>query len=172
MIEIQIHADPHELALLKRQAIAQERVADAIEALVEVLTPSERVVRFVTYRLNNRTFAAEGERVMLTVKVTEVPGTVDASVTFTDVEGNPAKVDGVPVWSVDDASIIDSITPAADGLSAKLHIANAIGASQVSLVADVDLGTGTNTVTFVDTVSVVAGDASVANFTFGAVVPD
>lgn len=108
----------------------------------------------------------------LTVKDTDVPGTVDVSIAFKDAKGRPAKVDGVPTWAADDASIIDLITPAADGMSAKLHVTDNVGAAQVTVNADVDLGGGSDNKDFVDTVSVIAGDAVAANFTFGTVTPD
>jgi len=109
---------------------------------------------------------------MLTLKDTDVPGTVNVTVSFVDAKGKPAKVDGVPVWSATDPTIIDQITPSADGLSATLHILDNIGASQVTVNADVDLGAGVNNQDFVDTVSVIAGDAVAATFNFGTVTPD
>lgn len=108
----------------------------------------------------------------LTLKDTEVPGTVEVTVAFVDAKGKPAKVDGVPTWVASDNTVIDSVTPAADGLSASIHVTDNIGASQLTVTADVDLGSGTTSVDFVDTVSVIAGDAVAANFTFGAVTPD
>jgi len=58
----------------------------------------------------------------LVVKDTDVPGTVTVSVSYTDAKGKPATVDGAPTWVASDPTIIDSVTPAADGLSAVLHI--------------------------------------------------
>lgn len=109
---------------------------------------------------------------MLTVKDTEVPGTVTVALKFKDAKGKPAKVDGVPTWTVGDNSIVDSLTPSADGMSADLHITDNVGASQLTVNADVDLGSGVDNRDFVDTVSVIAGDAVAADFAFGAVTPD
>lgn len=108
----------------------------------------------------------------LVVKDTDVPGTVDVSISFKDAKGRPAKVDGVPTWKAEDPTVVDSITPSADGMSAKLHLADTVGASQVTVTADVDLGDGVNSHDFVDTVSILAGDAVAADFKFGTVVPD
>lgn len=107
-----------------------------------------------------------------TVKDTEVPGTVDVTLAFKDAKGRPARVDGVPTWAASDPTIVDSITPSADGLSAKLHVTDVTGVSQVTVSADVDLGSGTTNTDFVDTVSVIAGDAVAADFNFGAVTAD
>lgn len=109
---------------------------------------------------------------MLTLKDTEVPGTVDVSINFTDAKGKPATVDGVPTWTASDTSVIDSITPSADGKSATLHIMDTPGASLLTVNADVDMGSGVNNVDFVDTVTVTPGDAVAASFNFGAVTPD
>lgn len=108
----------------------------------------------------------------LTVKDTEVPGSVDVTIAFVDAKGKPAKVDGVPTWAVDNTAVVDTLTPAADGMSAHLHLTDTIGAAQLTVTADADLGTGVTTITSVDTISVIPGDAVAANFTFGAVTPD
>jgi hypothetical protein len=117
-------------------------------------------------------FTAEGDHMALVVKDTDVPGTVTATVTFADAKGKPAKVDGVPTWVASDPTIVDTVTPAADGLSAVLHVTDTVGVSQITVSADVDLGSGVNSVDFVDTVSVIAGDAVSATFSFGAVTHD
>lgn len=108
----------------------------------------------------------------LVLKDTDVPGKVTVTVAFVDSKGKPAKVDGVPTWVASDPTVIDSVTVAPDGMSAELHITDTIGVSQLTVSADTDLGTGTASHDFVDTVSVIAGDATAANFTFGAVTPD
>lgn len=108
----------------------------------------------------------------LVVKDTDVPGTVTITVSFVDAKGKPAKVDGAPTWAASDPSIVDTLTAAADGMSAVAHITDNIGASQITVSADVDLGSGITSKDFVDTVSVIAGDAAAATFSFGGVTPD
>lgn len=144
----------------------------ALRDILRGLLCCDHVTRIVTYRFKGVSFTAKGNQMSLTVKDTEVPGTVNVTISFVDSKGKPAKVDGVPAWSVSDNSIIDSMTVAADGMSADLHVTDNIGASQVTVNADVDLGSGVNNVDFVDTISVIAGDAVAANFNFGAVTPD
>jgi len=150
-------------------------ICEAIHAIERIVCGCHHhkkscVTRVVTYGFKGITFQAQGDKIMLTVKVTEVPGTVDASVTFKDAEGNPTEVDATPTptWVASDPSIVDSIVVAADGLSAKLHIANAIGSTQVTLTAS-ENGVSTD---YVDTVSVIAGDAVAADFVFSGVTPD
>jgi hypothetical protein len=141
-------------------------------AFCAIFCPCHRLGKRISrYSFKGISFTGE-EQIMFSVKDTDVPGTVDVTLAFKDSKGKPAKVDGVPTWVASDTSIVDSITPAADGLSAKLHITDNVGASQVTVSADVDLGSGTTSTDFVDTVSVIAGDAVAADFQFGAVTPD
>lgn len=55
--------------------------------------------------------------------------------------GNPAAIDGVPVWSVSDATIL-TVEPEADGLTAVCKARGPVGDAQVSVEADADLGVG------------------------------
>lgn len=109
---------------------------------------------------------------MLTVKTDDVPGTVTATIAFVTAGGKPAKVDGAPTWSADNAAVVDSITIAEDGMSATVHITDTPGAANLTVSADVDLGEGVQTQLFVDTISVIPSEAASATFTFGAVTPD
>jgi hypothetical protein len=150
-------------------------ICEAIHAIERMVCGCHRKplgTRIAAYRFKGITFQAQGDSMSLTVKDTDVPGTVDVSVAFKDAKGKPAKVDGVPTWAASDVTIVDSITPTTDGMGAKLHVTDTIGASQVTVTADVDLGDGMSSKDFVDTVSVIAGDAVAADFTFGTVTPD
>lgn len=66
--------------------------------------------------------------------------------------GNPGKVDGVPVWSVSNPSVV-SITVEDGGLKALISSAG-LGECQVSVTVDADLGAGVRQVTGVLDVSV------------------
>ena len=78
--------------------------------------------------------------------------------------GNPAKVDGVPVWSVSDETVL-TLTVAEDGLSAVATVTGTLGASQVSVKADADLGEGIKEIAAVLDVSVVASQAASLSIT-------
>jgi hypothetical protein len=132
----------------------------------------EKIVRVVRYQVNGVSFTAKGDHMSLVLQTTEVPGTATVSVSFVDSEGKPATVDGVPTWAASDPMILDTITPAADGLSATVHIADKTGASNLTLTADVDLGDGVKSQEFIDTISVIPGQAQTATFNFGPVTPD
>ena len=75
-----------------------------------------------------------------------------------DAHGNPALVDGTPIWSVSDPSVL-SIAAAADGLSAEIAALGPVGTSQVSVQADADLGSGVVTIAGTLDVQVAAGQA-------------
>src|SRR5262245_60005011 len=59
------------------------------------------------------------------------------SVVFTDSRGNPAPVDGEPVWAIDNPNLI-SLLPAADGLSCVISAVGPLGSALVSIQADAD----------------------------------
>ena len=66
---------------------------------------------------------------------------VSLSVAFTTAAGNPAVVDGIPVWGTSDETIL-SVVAAEDGLTAVVTTVGPLGSAQVSVTADADLGEG------------------------------
>ncbi len=72
--------------------------------------------------------------------------------------GNPAKVDGKPVWSVSDSNVI-TLTVAEDGLSAEAVSTGVLGTAQVTVVADADLGEGIRELNAVLDIEVKAAEA-------------
>ena len=96
----------------------------------------------------------------------------NVTLTITNQAGNPASVDGIPVWASSDSTIL-AVTPGADGMSALVSTV-APGVARISVTADADLGSGTTTITGVsEDVNVTAGpssQASLISFTFGAPV--
>lgn len=85
---------------------------------------------------------------------------------FLDKKGQPATVDGVPVWAVSDATIL-SVQPAADGKSATIVANGPLGLSQVSITGDADLGEGMKPVVGTLDVTVVSGEAVSASINAG-----
>lgn len=88
------------------------------------------------------------------------------SVSFADVQGNAAKVDGAPAWALSDASIGDLIV-AADGMSAEFT-PKAIGACKVQVNADADLGQGVTSILGELDVDVLALEAVSVSIAAGA----
>lgn len=75
--------------------------------------------------------------------------------------GNPATVDGMPVWSSSDPAVL-TVTPIATdptGLSALAVAVGPLGTAQVQAVADADMSSGVRTLTAVLDVEVKAAEA-------------
>lgn len=94
---------------------------------------------------------------------------VQLSIQPVTAAGNPAKLDGVPAWSVSDANVL-SLEVAADGLSAWATAVGNVGTSQVSVSADADLGEGVREITAVLDVEVKAAEAVALTIAAGAPV--
>ena len=104
--------------------------------------------------------------VLLSIQLTDSQQ-CELSIKPVDKKGNPAKVDGKPVWSVDNTELL-SVTPSADGLSCTLAAVGPLGSGTVSVKADADLGEGVSEVVGVANVEVVAGQAVTVNIESGA----
>lgn len=83
---------------------------------------------------------------------------VNLKVAFADKAGNAAAVDGAPVWTSSDETVL-TVAAATDGLSAVATATGKLGTAQVSVSADADLGSGTTTLTGTLDVTVLAGSA-------------
>lgn len=97
----------------------------------------------------------------------------DATLAITNSQGNPATVEGAPVWASSDETVLN-VTPAADGMSAIIGCV-APGTARVTVSADADLGAGVMTITGVTEDINVTTDpaqlASIMTLTLGAPVP-
>ncbi len=93
---------------------------------------------------------------------------VTLSVAFKDKKGNPAPVDGAPVWGVDHPNVV-ALEPNADGLSCVVKAVGPIGGALVSVQADADLGDGMTPLAGTSEFQVTAGSAAVVEITAGPV---
>lgn len=107
-------------------------------------------------------------------KDTDLPGTVTFSVSGpVDAKGKPAKLDGVPVWALDDETNAQIVAQAPNGLSCDVHLSDNPSATQLTVKADADLGAGVVELTGVAVINIVAGDAvSLGEVTAGPITPD
>lgn len=103
--------------------------------------------------------------IMATLNLTATQN-CNLSVAITDKKGNPAPVEGVPEWAVDNSELL-SIEPAADGLSAVISAVGPLGTALVSLQADADLGEGVTPLAGTLEVVVGAGAATVVEIVPG-----
>jgi hypothetical protein len=98
---------------------------------------------------------------MADVTVTVLQNFPHASIKITDDAGNPARVDGVPVWSSSDESVLKAVA-AADGMTALVDTVGPGVDAHVTATADADLGAGVVPLVVVfPTVTVLAGTATV-----------
>lgn len=66
---------------------------------------------------------------------------VDVTIKIVDRKGNPAKVDGTPVWAVDNTELL-AVTTSPDGMTCTVAAVGPLGSGTVSVTADADLGAG------------------------------
>lgn len=92
---------------------------------------------------------------------------VKLSVSFLTKAGNAAKVDGAPVWSSSNDTVI-SLVVAEDGLSADAVTVGPLGSAQVSVSADADLGEGVRSIVGTLDLEVVAAEAATVGIAAGA----
>lgn len=90
------------------------------------------------------------------------------SVQWVDKFNNPAKVDGPTAWDTTDDTIAtftpDSTDP--NALSGEVESVGPIGTVQIQATADADMGAGTQSITAICDISVIAGEASGGTITF------
>lgn len=91
---------------------------------------------------------------------------VTVTAAFVDKKGNPAQVDGVPVWLVDNDSVL-ALAPAADGKSCVVSAVGPLGTAKVSMKADADLGAGVVEIIGVLDIEVTGGQATTVTLTPG-----
>jgi len=112
------------------------------------------------------------EEDMITIKDTDIGATSNIAfvVQYVDAKGQPALVDGTPVWAVSNSTAASAPVVAADGMSATVPLTGNVGNFQVSVTADADLGAGVKSLVSTEDVQVVAGEAVAGNLsgTFNA----
>jgi len=92
---------------------------------------------------------------------------VSLSIQPVSAAGNPAPVDGAPVWSSSAPDVV-TVTAAPDGMSAVAVTTGKLGTAQISVSADADLGAGVTTITGTLDLEVQASQAVSLNVTAGA----
>lgn len=94
------------------------------------------------------------------------PSVWNLALSYVDAKGKPAKVDGTPVWTAPDASLA-TLVVADDGMSAVFSFADplSLGAGQVRIDADADLGSGVTELITLWDFEIVAGQAVAGNIT-------
>jgi hypothetical protein len=91
---------------------------------------------------------------------------VPCTIAYTDAKGNPAAVEGAPVWTTSNAAVI-TVDAAPDGLSAIVKAAGTLGQAQLSITADARFGPEVVPVITLAMFEVVAAEAVAGTVTRG-----
>lgn len=106
----------------------------------------------------------------ITIGVTQMNMTDTQQVGLTiqpvDAKGNPAQVDGAPVWASSNTEVV-SITAAPDGMSATAVAVGPLGTATISVKADADLGAGVTTIAGTLDITITGGVATTVTITAG-----
>lgn len=84
-----------------------------------------------------------------------------------DKFGNPAAIDGLPVWGTNEPDKLDVVV-AGDGMSAVISAKGPMGTAQVTVTGDADLGEGRKEIVGVLDFNLLAGEATGFAFNVGA----
>lgn len=82
--------------------------------------------------------------------------------------GNPAAVDGIPVWEITEGDATVEVAP--DGLSAFIVSGSTIGTAKYRVSADADLGEGVRTIEIVGDYTITDAGAAALGLVAGAAV--
>lgn len=165
------------MALHKQQKGASKHCRFSCHALKELLWAllacDEANLLRVTVRYKDFSITANGD-IEMDFKDTDLPGTVEFSVSGpVDAKGKKAKLDGKPVWALDDETNAQIVEQSDDGLKCKVHISDNPSATQLTVTADADLGDGVVTLQSQEVINIVAGDAvALGAVTAGSITPD
>jgi len=83
---------------------------------------------------------------------------VSLAIQAVDARGNPAKLDGAPVWTSSDTALL-TVVASDDGLSCVATAVGPLGTAQVLVTADADLGTGVRALTGLLDIDIIASEA-------------
>ena len=140
------------LSILKRMEKRQIEQGEQLERIL-VAVEAQPAVGFVF------TVEIEGQ---ITEGATAITMTnsqqASATIQPVDKKGQPAPVDGVPVWASSDETII-TVESAADGLSA-VAVSHLVGVATILVEVDADLGEGVKPINGSHEVEVTGGVAT------------
>lgn len=144
----------------KKDSETLQSVEKTVEQILDAITPGPAVGFIFTANL-------EGQ---ITTGVTQMQlkdtQQVILSIQPVDKKGNPAQVDGVPVWASSNTEVV-TITAADDGLSATAVAVGPLGSAKISVTADADTGSGVTEIAGSIDIDVVASAATTVTITAG-----
>lgn len=132
----------------------QAQDQDAWELIELLQPPAPRIVFWKA--VFDKTTTVKGDLTMLLITDSQE---VDLAIKPVTKKGHPAQIDGVPVWSTSDPTIV-ALVVAADGLSCIATATENLGTVQISVTADADLGEGIQNLTGILDLEVIGGAAA------------
>lgn len=153
------------LAIQKSQAqdvAIQNQMNLKLDQILKLITPGPAVRLIFTAYLDGETLYG-----VTKMNITDTQE-VALSITPVDKKGNPAQLDGPPVWASSNTEVV-TVTAAADGLSAVATAVGPLGTATISVKADGDLGAGVNTISGTLDITVVGSGAVTLKIVAGAV---
>jgi|SRR5215831_212578 len=117
---------------------------------------------YVTLRYDGFTIKARGDEMSYTLPADKQVG---VQVAYVDSSGNPAIVDGSVAWDSSNDTIVTVEVDAADSTKAIVRATGKVGNTQVSAIADADLGEGVRELVTTMDVAIVAGEAVAGTIT-------
>jgi hypothetical protein len=126
----------------------------AINHSIQNLDPEAKAVSLIFWEVH-----PDGTRskIEMAFTLTDVQQ-VTLAITAVDARGNPAKLDGAPVWASSDTALL-TIAPAADGLSCVATAVGPLGTAQITVTADADLGAGVRELQGLLDIEIIASEA-------------
>jgi hypothetical protein len=144
-------------------------IGGTFKVLMRQIEDEPQIRARTTLRYDGFIITITGDRMAYTLPVDHE---VEVQVAYVDAKGNPAVVDGDPVWSSSDETIITVTADTTNAMQAMVTPVGPIGNAQVKVEADADLGAGTKSLITLMDVTIVAGEAVAGTITpVGAPTP-
>ena len=136
-----------------------------IRDYLKQLTLSQNAYKVEFYEINPQT---KEKKKIMALTLTDIQK-ADLAIAVVDAKGNPAAIDGAPVWEVSDSALL-TVTPSADGLSCTVAAVGPLGVGQVKVTVDADLGPGVASIVGLLDVEVLASQAVAVTIAAGVPV--
>lgn len=130
--------------------------------------PPDPKLMYLRWSISTKDIKVKGVgKMAVTIKDTEK---ISVEIIVTDAKGNPAKVDGTPIWNVSDPAGL-SFLPSDDGFACDISAVGPLGNFQATVEVDADMGLGVKSLIGVLDIEVVAGEAVAVSFSVSAPSP-
>lgn len=156
--------DKEQIEVLKNIFELQTQMSKNLSRILDLLVPTVKASAIEFY------VTISGQRrkvVQMFIKTSEQ---LPLSISIVDMFGNPAKVDGAPVWALTDVDAA-TVEVAEDGMSAVVKPTGKAASLKVQVSADADLGEGVKTLLGELDLDIVSGEAVSISIVAGEPIP-